>query len=234
MDTKSLRVEVKDADRGEVTAVFSTFDVVDSDGDITLPGAFTDGAKALISAYGHQSWSGALPVGKGSIRATKTEALFEGRFFMDTAAGADTFKVVKELGEMGQWSYGYDVEDAEPGQKDGRSVRFLKRLTVHEVSPVLIGAGVNTRTLSAKSKQTFAEEGAAVLAAVTQFGSRAADVMAMRREKGKGLSPESADLVARVEAECKRLAAVLGEVPEPDIEGDVTREWLRTIARRIA
>lgn len=234
MDTKSLRVEVKDADRGEVTAVFSTFDVIDSDRDVTKAGAFTDGAEVLISAYGHKSWEGLLPVGKGVIRAGKSDAVLDGRFFMDTAAGRDTFTVVKELGPLGQWSYGYDVLKESYGEHDGQKVRFLESLKVHEVSPVLIGAGVNTRTLSAKSKQTFAEEGAAVLAAVAQFGSRAADVMAMRREKGKGLSPESADLVARVEAECKRLAAVLGEVPEPDIEGDVTREWLRTIARRIA
>jgi len=234
MDTKSLRVEVKDADRGEVTAVFSTFDVIDSDRDVTKAGAFVDGAEVLISAYGHKSWEGLLPVGKGVIRAGKSDAVLDGRFFMDTAAGRDTFTVVKELGELGQWSYGYDVLKESYGEHDGQKVRFLESLKVHEVSPVLIGAGVNTRTLSAKSKQTFADEGEAVLAAIAQFGSRAADVMAMRREKGKGLSPESADLVARVEAECKRLAAVLGEIPEPDITGDVTREWLRTIARRIA
>jgi HK97 family phage prohead protease len=234
MDTKSLRVEVKDADRGEVTAVFSTFDVIDSDRDVTKSGAFADGAEVLISAYGHKSWEGLLPVGKGVIRAGKSDAVMDGRFFMDTVAGRDTFTVVKELGELGQWSYGYDVLKESYGEHDGQKVRFLESLKVHEVSPVLIGAGVNTRTLSAKSKLTFAEEGDAVLAAVARFGSRAADVMAMRREKGKGLAPESADLVARVEAECKRLAAVLGEVPELDIEGDVTREWLRTIARRIA
>ncbi|WP_206700431.1 hypothetical protein, partial [Actinomadura sp. RB99] len=85
MDTKSLRVEVKDADKGEVTAVFSTFDVVDSDRDVTKAGAFEDGAEVVISAYGHTSWSGLLPVGKGVIRTTKTEALLEGSFFLDTA-----------------------------------------------------------------------------------------------------------------------------------------------------
>ncbi len=50
---KSLtRFEVKDAEEGVVEAVFSTFDVVDSDGDITRKGAFDDGASVLISAYG--------------------------------------------------------------------------------------------------------------------------------------------------------------------------------------
>lgn len=144
-------VEIKSEDRGEFSAVFSTFNVVDSDGDVTHPGAFEDGAECLISSYGHQSWQGALPVGKGRIRQTKSEAVCDGQFFMDTTHGRDTFAVVKALGGSQQWSYGFDILDSEDGQFDGRKARFLKRLQVHEVSPVLIGAGVNTRTLAVKS-----------------------------------------------------------------------------------
>jgi HK97 family phage prohead protease len=235
MDTKSLRVEVKDADKGEVTAVFSTFDVIDSDMDVTKAGAFADGAPVVISAYGHASWSGALPVGKGVIRAGAKEAVLDGSFFMNTTQGRDTFEAVKELGSLGEWSYGYDATKYSFGEHEGKQVRFLEELKVHEVSPVLMGAGVGTRTLSAKSHLKFADEGEAVLAALTQFGVRAADVMAMRREKGKGLSPESTGLIERIEAELKRLAAVLGEqAPEPTHTDDVTREWLRNIARTIA
>lgn len=159
MNTKSLRgVKVDDADKGEVTAVFSTFNVVDKDGDVTLPGAFEDGAEVLISAYGHKSWEGALPVGKGTIRQTKTEGVFRGQFFMDTDAGRDHFEVVKALGGKQEWSYGFDIMDSEPGEKDGQRVRYLKRLAVHEVSPVLIGAGVGTRTLSVKALKNAGAE----------------------------------------------------------------------------
>jgi hypothetical protein len=105
----------------------------------------------LISSYGHQSWQGALPVGKGKIRQTKSEAVCDGQFFMDTIAGRDTFQVVKALGGSQQWSYGFDIVDQEDGNFNGRKARFLKRVKVHEVSPVLIGAGVNTRTLAVKS-----------------------------------------------------------------------------------
>lgn len=235
MDTKSLRVEVKDADKGEVTAVFSTYNVKDSDDDVTRPGAFEDGQEVVISSYGHKSWEGLLPVGKGVIRAGKGEAVLDGHFFLDTTHGADTFKTVQRLGHLGQWSYGFDVLKESFGDHNGERVRFLESLKVHEVSPVLLGAGVNTRTLSAKSKQTFADEGEAVLAAVARFGARAADVMAMRAEKGKGLSADSAALLERVEAELKQLAVVLGETgPEPSIQDDVTREYLRAVARRIA
>jgi hypothetical protein len=154
MDSKHLKgVQIKDASKGTVSAVFSTFNVIDSDNDVTLPDAFTDGAEVAISAYGHTSWGGALPAGKGVIRTTKSEAILEGQFFLDTTHGADTFKVVKAMGARQQWSYGFDIVDGAPGTFDGKDVQFLRKLDVHEVSPVLVGAGVNTRTLAAKGRK---------------------------------------------------------------------------------
>lgn len=153
MDVKGFsHVEIKSVDKGEVTAVFSTFNVLDKDGDITLPDAFTNGAPVVISAYGHKSWEGALPVGDGTIRTTAKEAVLQGQFYMDTAHGADAFRTVKRLADrgLGQWSYGYNVLDADYGELDGKPVRYLKSLSVDEVSPVLVGAGVNTRTLATK------------------------------------------------------------------------------------
>ncbi len=150
MDTKGLRLEIKDADRGEVRAVFATMNVIDSHGDVTLPGAFEDGASVVISAYGHTSWEGRLPVGKGTIRQTSTEAIFEGQFFLNTVQGRDTFTVVKELGGLQEWSYGFDVVKESYGEHGDRQVRFLEKLRTYEVSPVLLGAGVGTRTLAVK------------------------------------------------------------------------------------
>lgn len=154
MDTKGLcRVEIKDEVKGEVRAVFSTLNVIDSDGDVALPGTFEDGAPVRISAYGHASWNGALPVGKGVIRTTPAEAILESQFFMDTTHGRDTFMTVKELSEAGlqEWSYGFDPVEWSYGEFEGQKVRFLNKVKVYEVSPVLVGAGVNTRTLAAKS-----------------------------------------------------------------------------------
>lgn len=154
MDSKYLKgVHVKDAVKGTVSAVFSTFNVIDSDGDVTMSDAFTDGAEVAISAYGHTSWGGALPAGKGVIRTTKSEAILDGQFFMDTTHGKDTFAVVKAMGARQQWSYGFDILDAAPGTMDGKDVQYLYKLDVHEVSPVLVGAGVNTRTIAAKNRK---------------------------------------------------------------------------------
>jgi hypothetical protein len=162
MDTKGLRVEIKDEAKGLVTAVFATFNTIDSDRDVTLPGAFDEGAEVPISAYGHTSWEGALPAGKGTIRQTQTEAILDGEFFLDTAHGMDTFTTVKRLGALGQWSYGYDPAKFSYGEFDGQQVRFLEKQLVHEVSPCLVGAGVNTRTLSAKSAATGQRRGRAL------------------------------------------------------------------------
>ena len=152
MDSKSVRgAEIKNAEKGEVEAVIATLNVVDKDGDVSTADTFEDGAEVLISAYQHTSWGGALPVGKGTIHVTSSEVILKAQFFMNTTGGQDTFRVVKELGSRGEWSYGYDVLSAEPGVFDGQDVQFLKRVKVHEASPVLVGAGVNTRTLSAKA-----------------------------------------------------------------------------------
>lgn len=160
------RVEVKDEDKGEVDLVFSRFNVIDKDKDVTLPGAFTGmhGKSVPVSAYGHKSWEGKLPVGVAKISQTKTEAVASARFFLDTTHGRDTFLTVKQLHaeKLGEWSYGYRAEDYSFGDFKGTPVRFLKKLGVDEVSPVLVGAGVDTRTISAKGYVGENDEGRTV------------------------------------------------------------------------
>lgn len=230
MNAKSLsRVEVKDAEKGEITAVFATLGVIDSDGDVTVKGAFPNDAPVVISAYGHTSWQGAKPVGKGVIREVGDEAILEGQFFLDTVEGRDTFTVVKQLGEIGlqEWSYGYDPVKFSYGEHDGQKVRFLEDLAVYEVSPVLKGAGVGTRVLSAKGAK-FGEHIDSVVAEVESLVDRAADVVALRAGKGKSISESSAESLARLEAACKRLSEVLSVKESTDI--DVQREFARYVA----
>lgn len=151
----SGRIEFKAAsdETGEFSAVFATLNVIDKDGDVTVNGAFKQGQEVLISAYQHTSWQGALNVGRGTIREVGDEAIVDGKFYIDTSHGLDAYRTVKQNGTLQQWSYGFDTEDAAPGTMNGRDVQFLKGLDTHEVSPVLIGAGVNTRTLDVKSRK---------------------------------------------------------------------------------
>lgn len=232
--TKSLsRVEVKDADKGEIVAVFATLGVIDSDNDVTVKGAFSNDAPVVISAYGHTSWQGVKPVGKGVIREIGNEAVLEGQFFLDTVEGRDTFTVVKELGGLGlqEWSYGYDPVKFSYGEHEGQKVRFLEELKVHEVSPVLVGAGVGTRLLTAKSGLKFSEHVTSVLADVDALVARATDVVALRAEKGKAISDLSVEALTRLDGSIKRLSALLAEPePAPTTSDEFRREYARFVA----
>lgn len=144
---RDLKLE---GDQGAFSAVFATLNVVDSDGDLTVPGAFGE-QRVIVSAYGHGSWGGALPVGKGRIYERGEEAIVEGRFFLDTQAGGETYKTVKNIGDLQEWSYALPEIDYEIREEDGERIRVLKRIKVNEVSPVLMGSGVNTRLLDIKN-----------------------------------------------------------------------------------
>lgn len=142
-------IELKeDGKPGEFSAVFSTFNVIDHDQDVTLPGAFSDGQKVRISYWGHR-WHD-LPVGRGVVHADDEKAWVDGMFFLDTEAGMETYKTVKNLAELQEWSYGFDIIESKSGQFEGDDVRFLSKMTVHEVSPVLLGAGIGTQTVAIK------------------------------------------------------------------------------------
>lgn len=235
MKTKSLQgVEVKDADKGLVTAVFATFNTIDKDGDVTLPGAFKDGTPVRISAFGHSSWGArgnVLPVGKGTVVSNSTEAILEGQFFMNTTIGKDHFEVVKAMGELQEWSYSVDPAKESYGDFEGKRVRFLEELKgPHEVSPVLAGAGEGTRTLDLKHNMRFPEEAEAVMAALKALRERTADVMAKRAEKGKDLGVESADLIKQVKAELALYEELLTRESDPGFVEDIRREHVKLLA----
>lgn len=163
MERKTFRgkLTLKAADNGgggEFTAVFATLGVKDLDGDVTIPGAFQEGQEVRIARWGH-NW-GDLPVGKGTIHADEKEAWVEGQFFLDTQGGQEHYKTVKALGDLQEWSYGFDILEDEPGEVNGEPVRFLKSLDVFEVSPVLLGAGIDTRTEAIKGLLMALKQGA--------------------------------------------------------------------------
>ena len=139
------------SESGEVLIAFSRLNVRDKDGDVTRPGAIPAGKAVPMSAYGHTSWDGALPVGKGILGESGDLGTFTGTFFMDTEQGRNAHATVKAMGDIQEWSYGYDILDGGPATFNGTNVRELRKLDIHEVSPVLRGAGVGTATLAIKS-----------------------------------------------------------------------------------
>jgi hypothetical protein len=262
MDVKTIRtrVEIKDAAKGEFVAIIATMNVKDSDDDVTLPGAFDDGANIVVSAYGHSSWGGfsaaQLPVGDAVIKATDEQAEAHGRFYLDTTAGADTFKTVRNLAEkgLGDWSYGYDALKVSFGDWQGDQVRFLEKLKVFEGSPVLVGAGVGTRTLVAKamktagmtdeqvrkildvigsdvsSSETLADSLKSGVDALADAIDGAVRVVALRAERGKPLSGKNRELLKRAQGELSRLVDLVGVDAPADTDDDMARrEHMRYI-----
>jgi HK97 family phage prohead protease len=161
-EIKNIDLEFKQEAEGKVSAVFSVFNNLDSDGDVVLPGAIKSGFKSgsVPMVWAHK-WD--MPIGKGSIKEDGDKATFEGNFFMDTESGKEAYNIVKNMGDLQQWSFGYRVTDSERGSfKDADDneldARYLKELTVFEVSPVLVGANQETYTMAIKSNEKLMKE----------------------------------------------------------------------------
>lgn len=144
--------EFKLDEAGRVRVAFAQLNVIDSDGDLTHPGAFPT-KDVPMSAFGHTSWGGELPPGRGSVKEVGDWGVFEGQFFLDTSGGRDTYLTVKAMAGLQEWSYGYEATEFDFGKSDGRQIRNLRKLDVFEVSPVLKGAGIGTHTLDVKSSK---------------------------------------------------------------------------------
>jgi len=154
-ESKNFEFKAIDDVKGSVEAVFSVFNNIDTDGDVVLPGAIKSGFKdnQVPMVFAHK-WD--QPIGKGVISQDDDKATFTGNFFMDTEAGKEAYHLAKGMADLQEWSFGFRINDAEVKEfksEDGEeiSARFLKDLTVFEVSPVLVGANRETYTLEIKS-----------------------------------------------------------------------------------
>lgn len=138
-----------DSQTGEFTAIFSRFNVIDADGDVTVRGAFKDGQETLIESWNHNY--GEPPVGRGIIYEQDHVAVVEGYFFLDTQGGMEHYKVVKNLGDLQEWSYTFSVTESDKGEFEGQEVQFLRGLDVWGIAPVQKGSGVDTGTVTIKT-----------------------------------------------------------------------------------
>lgn len=196
---KNINLLTDEGDKGKVSAVFSVFNEIDSDGDVVLPQSIKSGygENGVAMVWGHD-WKDVI--GRGEIVEEDGRAVFKGQFIMDTQRGRDAYETVKAMGDIQQWSFGYEVLDSENGMftKDGKEeveVRYLKSLKVWEVSPVLVGANQNTHTLAVKEKNTeglkFTDEIERVRNTLNAVINRAQELTSIRLEKGKKLSEKS-------------------------------------------
>jgi hypothetical protein len=163
--------------------------VVDSDGDVNVAGAFPS-IDVPFSAWGHGSWEpGQLPIGRGRIKEEGRWAIFRGRLF-DTAAGRESFATLKELGELAQFSFGYNVLDYEIGSVAGKAARFVKKYDVFEVSPVMRGAGTATGLVETSGLDPLNLE----VAAIARANELALAGLAKARSRVVGYAPDGSPI----------------------------------------
>lgn len=204
IEWKSVRAPVDWAPQreGEFAARFSTFGVVDADGDVTLPDAFTDGQPVIIGAWGHDRKR--LPAGRGTVRVRNDGAYVEGAFFLETEAGRETYATVKGLGDLQQWSYLYIPTEVSYEMRDGREVRILRKVQLISVDPVDIGAGVGTATVAIKGR-TLAEDVCGAADEALRVARRLAERAAVRGADGRGLGA-AAEAAAKAAADLRAAA----------------------------
>jgi len=225
-------------EQGHIEAAFAQLDVLDFDNDVTVKGAFPS-KDVPMSAYGHSSWDGALPVGKGTISEQGEWAVFTGQFFLDTTGGLDAYNTVKSLGDLAEYSYGFNILDSGPVDIDGTAAREIRSLDVFEVSPVLKGAGIGTHTLAIKSDAPgidapYAEHASWYLENVPAFIERTQDRSEFRKSEGRTLSTKDRERLEAIASLFTANAAAIWHLLGSEVEKTadyVDQELMAEIAR---
>jgi len=152
---KNAPIELKeDGDKRYIEAVFSLFDTIDSDNDVTKANALRSGYSGnKVPLVWNHDWS--KVIGRGIIETDNQKAVFKG-YFLNTEAGKEAYNTVKEMQDMQQFSYGFQVMKSSKGTHiDSKGeevpVRVLEDVKVWEVSPVLVGAQQNSFVQALKS-----------------------------------------------------------------------------------
>lgn len=149
---------------GKFTAVVSTFNVVDSQGDMMLPHAFDDSianfraGKTIPILFSHNWTDPNANVGViTDMRQTDTCLEIDGQLDLSSPNGLQCFKLLKD-GRVHEFSVGgeawYDDGHTAP---DGDLVWPITKFDLFEVSLCLKGANPETRLVSTKSEDPPAD-----------------------------------------------------------------------------
>lgn len=227
------QVEIKDVtDSGIIIAAFATLNVIDKDGDVTLPGFFGDQEAVFLPTHNWQH----RPMGKGPIREVGDQAIAEMLCNLEDPEAKNWHSWLKFDFKNGrplqQYSYGFTIlpGGSSPGEFEGKQVRLLRKTPegtrgcdVHEVSPVIVGAGEGTTTLAVKGSKDakegglkFCDEIEAALVAVDGVVTRAGSLADLRWKEGRGLSAANRERLAKVVDRLKAAGAPIESLLSKD------------------
>ena len=170
--TKHINTELKAAPEssGDAEGVFtgyaSIFGNVDSYGEVVVKGAFAESLREQPSVpvyWSHQMSNPMMNIGKTIELREDDRGLFvKAQLDLDSEMGAQVHRLIKD-GRVGQMSFAFDVEDYAMADSDelGPHVE-LRKLKVHEVSVVQVGANQATELLDVKDRVTRVKDSHAI------------------------------------------------------------------------
>jgi len=147
IEYKNYHAEYKVKERGIIEAYVSIFNNVDSQNERILPGAFKDSLKRkLPKGVWMHNWEKPIATTISAVEDEKGLKIV-GKLILTVQQAKEAYELMKE-GVIDEFSIGYKVEEDEI---DKNGVRNLKKLTLYEWSPVLVGANDQTELISIKS-----------------------------------------------------------------------------------
>ena len=230
-----------DLPSGTVLAMFSRLNCTDKDGDKTLPGFLGKQSVAMLPAH---DWRH-VTIGKGTTREEGDHGVAEMKMNLAIPAAKDWHSAIMfdlANGEpIQEWSYGFTILPGGSANGDGKEYQRTLQPTpeggpgckIHEVSPVLVGAGVDTMTLAAKGV-TFCDELEALLGGTENFVNRARSLAELRAKEGRGLSSANKERLGALKDRLKASLETLSCIKTDDEARKAARvelvRYLRTQA----
>lgn len=214
MKTKTLQVEVKaiDLDEGQFEGYAAVFGNKDSYGDVIVPGAFADtlaedygdGGRGVPVYWCHDFKDPFKNIGSTVWAKEDSHGLrVRVQLDLETQNAKQTLKLLKE-GRVNQMSFGYSVLEGAFVESEEHGYYYeLRRLKLHEVSVVPIGANQETEILAAKSDELDSRSALAELlksAVESMDRTRGALLLAATAAKADGIELP-AELAGATESE---------------------------------
>lgn len=155
---------------GDFRALVSAFGSTDSYGDIVEPGAFTDslaewaaGGDPIPVVWAHQ-WAdpfahvGTVKSAEETDRGLEIVGHISPEERESNTTAAQVYRLLKER-RITQFSFAFDVLEAEESTVEGKRVTLLRRLKLHEVGPCLVGVNQSTELGSIKADNNLPATG---------------------------------------------------------------------------
>ena len=152
---KNINIEIKNIeDTGKISGYGAIFNNIDLKNDIIQKGAFTKTLmeKNIKEIYFLRQHNKDVIIGEfNDIHEDENGLYVEGKFFLDTTAGKDAYRLAKK-GILNSFSIGYIAKDFGYEEINGEEIRDLKSVDLLEVSLVIMPANKSAKITEIKSE----------------------------------------------------------------------------------